>query len=374
MFLNDEEKEYQEEVDYDPMFTDGVRLFNHINNELMYGRQMEEISKLSQMDRMLYEGQDFFFAGTKVFKKKDPIEQALDGDVGHDISEANEEERKEWEEKLAVQIDPHYDDAMNYIVEQPLDDVGVYPTVSEPEDNFKVLSVDFTGMTGQYVALGYSPPRDKYKFCGNFAPNMSMIRAYKREERFKWLNSDIRNTESLRDLNRIIVSIREDYVHDKEIRNAWSENARVKARIESELKMRSEDQDEETIRQHQWKNFEKKPGKFMSQGRLIRSYGSKWHRDRSRAYQKLIFTYQRWQEIYKNIDKRKVYFSTDNSERIYRTLEREVNRSVDIKQLQEVHGLISDKCDDLNKTHRTRIWKVWGIKARQRGLRGNYYG
>lgn len=374
MFLNDD-TEFTEEMLDDTRFTDGVTLFTKISNELQYGRQLDEIGKLSQMDRMLYEEQDFFFAGTKVFKKIDPIEQALDGDAGHDIVDAEADERREWELKLAEQVDPDYDDAMNYIVEQPLEDVHAHAHVSEPEDNFKVISIDFTSLTGQFVALGYSPPRDKYKFIGNFAPNRSMMKAYLREERTKQLVWDIKRTSTLRDLNRIIVSFKEDYDHDRDIRQSWSKNAMTKARLKREATLRKCDSDEETIRQSLWKEFDKKPGKFISKGRQVKSYGSKWHRNRSRAYQALLLTYMQWQDTYTAINERRAYFTVDCSERIYRTLEREVNKSKNIKELQDAHGLIEQKCDDLNKEHKQRIWKIWGIKAKQRGLRGQkYYG
>jgi len=362
---------YRDGQEYDPELCDGVRLFTHITNELPYGRQLDEIDKLSQLDRQLYQEQDFFFVGTKVFKKIDPCEQAMDGDWGRDISGADPDVVKEWEDKLAAEVDPHYQDAMDYIVEQPLDDLHVYADVRDETECLKVISIDFLNLTGHHVALGYTPPRDKYKFIGNFAPNQSQKLAKERKERFAWLVSDVKNTDNLKELNEIIVEIRTDYEHDKALRMKWSEKSRIEARIQSEKEMRSRGADEETIRQHLWSYFNKTPGKFVTaDGRHGKSYGSKWHRAKSRAMRELRFTYKQWQDVYKEIDKRKHYFLVDRSETLYKTIEKGINNSNSQEELQRIHENIMGVIHDMNKDHRQRVWKLYGIKAKQKGLYG----
>jgi hypothetical protein len=363
----------RDNYDHDPELCDGVTLFSHITDELPYGRQLDMIDQLSQMDRMLYQEQDFFFAGTKVFKKIDPITQAMDGDWGQDISTADPEVVAEWEAKLAAEVDPHYDDAMNYIVEQSIDDCHVYADVVDETECLKVISIDFLNLSGHHVALGYSPPRDKYKFCGNFAPNLSQKIAKERKEACSWIISDIKNTDNLKELNQIIVSIREDYTHDKQLRSKWSEQSRIKARLATELEMRANPKtnDEETIRQKLWSAYNKVPGKFITaNGRHMKSYGSKWHRTKSRAMRELKFNYQQWQDIYGEIDNRKQYFLVDRSELLYKSIEKRINSTHTSAELQKVHELMTDSVHNMNKDHRQRIWKLYGIKAKQRGLYG----
>ena len=368
----DDDFNYRERPDLDPELCDGVTLFDKINNELQYGRQLDEINKLSQLDRQLFQEQDFFFVGTRVFKKIDPIEQALEGDIGHDITEADKEARDEWERRLAEEIDPEYQDAMDYIVEQPLEDLHVHPqVVKDPTEHFKVISIDFLGLTGPYVAFGYSMPRDRYKFIGNFAPNRSMMKAREREERYKWILSDIKNTENIKELNRFIVSLHDDYNEDKELRRRWSESNRCKARPECELTLREGGADEETIRRKIWNEFDKQAGRFKTRtGHYVKSLGSRWIRNRSRAYQNLKLTYRQWQDIYKCIDKQKEYFLVDRSVEIYKKYEKSVNHVKSISELQNVHKQLLESSGDLNREHRQRIWKIWGVKARQKGLRG----
>jgi hypothetical protein len=371
----DDDFNYRDGQEYDPRACDGVRLFNHIGNEIQYGRHLDEIDKLSDFDRQLYQDQDFFFVGTKVFKKVDPIDQALDGDWGRDIQDADKYVKEEWERRLASEIDPDYSDAMDYVVDQPLEEVCTYPHVTQETDYFKVISVDFTNLTGLYVALGYVPPKDKYKFIGNFAPNQNVIKAIAREDKCSSLLHQVEHASVLKDLNHIIVAIREDYNHDKEIRTKWSEQSRIKNRYLLETKMRESNADEEAIRKAMWADFNKMPGKFVSKGRYLRSFGSKWHRDRSRGYQELIMTYAQWQSVYKAIDMKKIFFLTDYSETLYRSLEKSINDSQSLIELQKAHEIISDKSDELNKIHRTQIWKIWGSKAKQKGLRGErFYG
>jgi hypothetical protein len=370
MFFDDDFEYRDGQQQYDPRFCDGVRLFTGISNEIQYGRHLDEIDKLSNLDRQLYQEQDFFFVGTKVFKKVDPIDQALDGDWGSDKSDADKELKEEWERRLAAEIDPEYSDAMDYIIDQPLEEVCIYPYVKEQTDHFKVVSIDFTNLTGTHVGLGYTPPKDKYKFIGNFAPNRNIIRAIQREDRCRSLVSQIKAAAVLKDLNHIIMAIKEDYDHDKEIRQKWSEKSRIKARYSLEMEMREENSDEETIRRRMWKEFDKIPGKFVSKGRYFKSYGSKWHRNRARAYQELKLTYNQWQEAYKAIEAMKIFFLTDFSEKLYRDLERSINGCKNIKELQKVHENVSNKSNDLNKIHQKQIWKIWGTKAKQKGLRG----
>lgn len=375
---------FRQPVNHDGQLTTS-EIIGTVGESVGVGQPLTIIGELPPAYRQLFQDTDFHFIAGKVFKKRDPISDAKDGDAGRDIIDLDKDELEQLEEKYRdrpdviafLQENPDVflkpikaSDAMNFAQNGLQDVPGEGKALGElPELRSSIFElIDTEGLNSQMTAAGYMAPRDNYQFCAGNERQLWGEAKARRDRLFGDLLADAKDLEDERQIKDFLDSIREDYYNDKKIRQCWS---RKEFDIDRALYMdslRRQGLDEETIRRKLWAGFDRVQTRvpaIIENGKVLRApkkiQPSVWMKGRMEAMQEITLTYDQWSKIYDIVKQRREYCSTEGSRQTAIALMNYVNKT---KDLQAAAGIIRRKQQYLNSSNRTQVWKVYYLRQR----------
>lgn len=324
-------------------------LLSRPRDEIAFGAASDKAAKdFGGLQRQMYECSDWMFYRNLLLKKKDPIEQALDGDAGHDWTEGdlpevleklqNNPAAIEWLLKSEMKSDYELNDEdaiahsefnLKGLVNYGDDDLEENGEVDEEFDtsNFSIINE---------IDVGYTPPRDKYVAVERTWRVSYKEAAERRARYFKQLLDEIHRMGSQtklvdvqaknlgEEVEMFIDRIREAYAEDKKICDEWNDKEKTFYRNMYTHFMRRQGLDEEEIRRNLYYAFDRvrretwdvfTNGKFYKtyyhrpnqktldyygsiavQGKMTKP--SFWDKCKSNEFTKLTLTMRQWGQVY----------------------------------------------------------------------------
>ncbi|RLF67579.1 MAG: hypothetical protein DRN26_02030 [Thermoplasmata archaeon] len=348
--------------------------------------------------RQLYQEQDFHIVGNRVFKKRDPIEAAENGNWGTDIRDADELAQQEYISNLLetsaeareflskngnLLIDKaNEEDALNYAI-NGLD-------ADKISSIFELLDSQAGDLNSPFSALGYQKPRDQYEMRAVERHVLIADKAAERRAHFADLKAEAEDLDNEEAINLFTWRIRDDYYRDKELRQLWNEEARKQARLEFSQGLRDNGADEETIRRALWAKYDMRrhnapPRYILVEGKRLymdknewerrarrakASRDAQWYRERSYALAELTLTSSQWNEIYtilrrkreecRNRDKQNSRYS----KHYLKQLEAFIQKATSRLQLDKIRYTLPSYEGRLTSWDRRQLWEKFRERER----------
>jgi hypothetical protein len=396
-----------------------TEIIGQVQEAVGVGQPHVAVDELPPAYRQLFQDPDFHFIGGRVFKKRDPINDAKDGNAGRDLLDADEDELEALEEKFKdrpevvaflhenpdVFLEPvRAEDAMNF-ADNGLQDVrGKHPGAQGSDEWFvsekeqaPIGLFDLIDRDNPILQATYIPPRDRYQFCtGNERQYWSEAKA-RRDEVFGDLRAEAADLEDEEQVRAFLDNIREDYYNDKQIRRLWNHESFLIDRWIYADSLRRQGFDEETIRRKLWAAFDRVEGRIptvIEDGKVIRRGRrippSFWQKARTRALQEVTLTYTQWSQIYAIVRGRREWARTEGSKHTALGLMNLINGrtrkcpacgitilnskgkctgcestlpAMTQQDLHKIHTLIQEKEKFLNTFDTQTVWRVFSIKS-----------
>jgi hypothetical protein len=351
------------------------------------------IDELPMSIRQLFQETDFHIVGNRVFKKKDPVAQALDGDAGYDIADADEETiqdmMEQWSDRSDVvdwlrehghEVEIHRDpeDALNHADYGLVDMAGegreevLIDAMENPEhepDNSVFELLDTESLNSPFCGLGYRPPRDSYGFRSVERRSLWAEKKAGRDVRFGDMLAEVKDLDRETNINKFLENIREDYYRDKALRQQWNRTAFEMDRSIYMDSLRRQGLDEETIRRKLWAAFDRvactTPAVIVD-GKVVRQrYRQKdsfWSKARSEALQDLILTASQWNRIYDTARRRREWCRTEGSQSTLLAMKKLIDKQETLHQLDKLRPYLVEKNECLSYKDRGTMWRLYTIK------------
>jgi len=346
--------------------------------------------------QLLYREQDFHIIGGKIFRKIDPIADALDGNWGSDLLDADEDTLENLKNQLAD--DPR---AISFLETHP----ELFTDVAGEEDalykainglNADQLSdffelIDRNTDTDDFAIFGYRQPRDRYEFITSKQRHSWAEKAEERCRHFGDLKAEVSDIDDEEILNRFLWRIRDDYYEDKKLRSEWNEVARQRDRDIYLNSLHKQGFDEETIRRKVYFCFDckktERPNVYhIVDGKKVklelherhqayqdykRSKDSIWYQARSKALNDLVLTTGQWSTIYDIARRRRAAIREHDKELAIRSwkylgkLKAYIDKAKTPKNIEELRVALPKHENYLTTYHRKVLWNAYKVRAQQ---------
>lgn len=331
--------------------TDGelflCEILSQPKNEVAFGSAIDAARCLSGLERQIYESSDWVSHQNILLKKLDAVEQALDGDYGHDWTDGDLPEVIEklkahpeairWLEEngMRVMYTMNEEDA---ICHSEFGDITITDQNGADSDANEQLTEEFdvSELNINEVNFGYNQPRDKYRVSERKWRVNFKEAAARRERYYREMMNELHNlvasnpfvktdTVSLpQSIEQFMDRIRDAYKEDVALRNEWNDVEKETYRSLYSQFLRNQNLDEETIREKLWHAFDKerrqtwdiyRDGKFYKtfmnkpSDEKLAEYNSMalpgkftkpsfWNKCKSNAYMNLNLTNTQWKKVY----------------------------------------------------------------------------
>ncbi len=380
-----------------PLEHDGARtcteLLNQIQEAVGVGQPHAVVDQLPQSLRQLYQDTDFHIVGNRVFKKKDPIIEALEGDAGTDAMDADEETvqdlMKEWGSRndiigwlqehgheIELRSDP--EDALNYadrgLTELPGEsqESEFINSIDDPisKSDMSILQLlDTESLNSPFCGLGYRAPRDKYGFCALEYRSMWSEAKAARDRRFGDIKAEAKDLDRESSVSAFLEQIRDDYYDDKRLRSRWNREAFEEDRSLYMNSLRRQKLDEETIRRKLWAAFDRiaciTPAIFVDGQMVKKRYIQKdsfWNQARSEALQELTLTTPQWTEVYNIARRQREWCQGEGSKSSLEAVLRKIGEQKTLDQLRQLKPWLVEKNECVGWEDRSLMWRLFTTK------------
>ena len=354
--------------------------------------------------QQLHREQDFHITGSCIFKKCDPISDALDGNCGQDVIDADLEQKATFLDK--IKDDPrviqfyqkHPTEKLRQLMEtdnwsapdDAMSDVVTGLDADKIHSFFHLFDAKMTtDLDSPFSALGYQKPKDRYEYICRKENTMWADRAAERRHHFNDLRIEVSDCDDEGVLNKFLWRIRDDYYADKALRSHWNEKARLEDRAIYTDSLQKQGFTEEEIRRKLFFVFDCKKIKESNlyrvvNGRKIRvnvkqsfrnfmknrkSQDSIWYKKRSDALSETTLTLAQWSEIYKIAKEKRIacrQFEQNKRTRSQETLHQLIKTIKTVtsqKDLNHLSKKLQHKQVKLHWEDRRSLWRVVNAKV-----------
>jgi len=378
--------------------TGSLELIGQVQEAIGCGQPFDVSSEWPQSVRQLFEEQDFYFVGNKVFKKVDPITDAFDGNAGTDEFDQDNEvlaslrrrildrpEAQAWldEHKDLFEEKPADEDALAY-VDESVEDVENVKAESDEDDDEefdvgRVLNnLDTVSFGSPWCGLGYKAPKARYEFREIEKRSNWHEKACERKSLYADMIAELKDIGDEATLNEFLDKIREDYYQDKMVRKAWNRKAFDEDRSIYLDTLTRIGFDQEFIRRKLWVVFDmtkcRTPSIYTYQNgkkvrmsleqhgkaleRFNKSKDSIWLRKRSEAFSELILTTTQWANVYnlaKVVRQRCRGYKLDPFKRVA-SLAKRINEARNEPELRKIQDLVVKEQGLYEESQARNLW------------------
>ena len=326
---------FNESTDYQNNNYGEYALLSNISEKIQAGNPQEEIDKLPNNLRRIYEENGRIYMGDYgVYAKLDVSEQVDDYQEYGIYSEDSDEYESKEDIKDLVFAEENYnfERKESTLLAAEDSDNDILSVMTEEEMSYSVNQDYITNvLESSYSDIeGYRAPKERVLNVDKKWFNNSIISSCEREERFEELFQELCFCKTKKDIwgtpneeldgsvtfsGGFMEKIRPYYNADKEIIKKWSYESKTIARRNFIKEFRgkrkesnSSKYNEEKLRKALYAKFDmatQDPSIINNEGELSvtkSSQGSEWNINRTKAYQELYLTKSQWNAIYKMKD------------------------------------------------------------------------